>query len=90
MSTFKSDFQSATVAFRWTLYTFLRTYKSKFINQTLWRFPLKDLSIDEMVGPDALAAVRPTGVYLLDFFCSSIQFVVLLSPYLFFNFFFIS
>ena len=25
---------------------------------------------------------RPTGVYLLDFFCSSIQFNLLLSPYL--------
>ena len=29
-----------------------------------------------------LGAVRPTGVYLLDFFCSGIQFYVLLSPYL--------
>ena len=26
--------------------------------------------------------VRPTEVYLLDFFCSSIQFYLLLSPYL--------
>ena len=26
--------------------------------------------------------VRPTGAYLLDFFCSSIQFYLLLSPYL--------
>ena len=26
--------------------------------------------------------VRPTGVYLLHFFCSSIQFYLLLSPYL--------
>ena len=43
---------------------------------------LKDLSIDEMVGADALAVVRPTGVYLLDFFCSGIQFYLLLSPYL--------
>ena len=25
--------------------------------------------------------VRPTGVYLLDFFCSGIQFDLLLSPY---------
>ena len=25
--------------------------------------------------------VGPTGVYLLDFFCSSIQFYLLLSPY---------
>ena len=29
-----------------------------------------------------LAVVRPTRVYLLDFFCSGIQFYVLLSPYL--------
>ena len=43
---------------------------------------LRDLSIDEMVGPDALAVCRPTGVYLLDFFCSGIQFYLLLSPYL--------
>ena len=33
-------------------------------------------------GPDAFAVVRPTGVYLLDFFCSGIQFYLLLSPYL--------
>ena len=33
-------------------------------------------------GPDALAVVRPTRVYLLDFFCSSNPFYVLLSPYL--------
>ena len=37
-----------------------------------------DLSIDEM----AFSVVRPTGVYLLDFFCSGIQFYLLLSPYL--------
>ena len=30
---------------------------------------------------DALAAVRPTRVNLLDFFCSGIQFYLLLSPY---------
>ena len=34
----------------------------------------KDFSIDEIVGPDALAAVRPTWVYLLDFFCPGIYF----------------
>ena len=28
--------------------------------------------------------VGPSGVYLLDFFCSSIQFYLLLSPYLYF------
>ena len=32
--------------------------------------------------PDALAVVRPTGVYLLDFFGSGIQFHLLLNPYL--------
>ena len=31
---------------------------------------------------DGLAVVRPTGVYLLDFFCSGIQFYVLLGPFL--------
>ena len=35
--------------------------------------------------PDALAVVRPTGGYLLDFFCSGIQFYLLLSPYLCFT-----
>ena len=33
-------------------------------------------------GPDVLAVVRPTGIYLLDFFCSGIQFYLLLNPYL--------
>ena len=28
--------------------------------------------------------VGPTGFYLLDFFCSGIQFYLLLSPYLYF------
>ena len=31
---------------------------------------------------EGLAVVRPTGVFLLDFFCSGIQFYLLLSPYL--------
>ena len=35
-----------------------------------------------LLGPDALAVVRPTGVYVLNLFCSGIQFYVLLSPYL--------
>ena len=30
-----------------------------------------------MEGSDVLAVVRPTRVYLLDFFCSGIQFYVL-------------
>ena len=34
------------------------------------------------LGPDALAVVRPTEVYLLDFFYSGIQFFLLSSPYL--------
>ena len=37
-----------------------------------------------------LAVVRPTGVYLLDFFCSDIQFYLLFSPYLCFISVFIS
>ena len=32
--------------------------------------------------PDTLAVVRTTGVYLLNFFCSGVQFYLLLSPYL--------
>ena len=32
------------------------------------------------LGPNALAVTRPTGVCLLDFFYSSIQIYVLLSP----------
>ena len=37
--------------------------------------------------PGALAVVRPTRVYLLDFFGSGIQFYVHLGPYLCFIFF---
>ena len=44
---------------------------------------LKTYLLMRWYGPDALAVVRPmTGVYLLDFFCSSIQFYVVMSPYL--------
>ena len=43
---------------------------------------LKTYLLMKWYGPDALAVVRPTGVYLLDFFCSSILFYVLLSYYL--------
>ena len=35
-----------------------------------------------MVGPDALAVVRPTRAYLLVSLCSGIQFYLLLSIYL--------
>ena len=34
-----------------------------------------------MVGADALAVCQANRVYLLDFFCSGIQFYFLLSPY---------
>ena len=31
--------------------------------------------------PDVVSMVGPTGILLLDFFCSGVQFHVLLSPY---------
>ena len=34
-----------------------------------------------LLSYDALAVARPTGVYLLHFFCSGIQFYLLLSPF---------
>ena len=43
---------------------------------------LKTYLLMRLVGHDALSVVRPKGVYLLDFFCSGIQFYLLLSPYL--------
>ena len=52
-----------------------------------WDFTLYDGSdlrtylLMRWLGPNALA-VRPTRVYLLDFFCSGIPFYVLLSSYL--------
>ena len=42
---------------------------------------LKTYLLMRWYGPDALAVIRPVGVYLLDFFCSGIQFNLLLSPY---------
>ena len=50
--------------------------------QTLWRFPLKDLSIDEMVGAWCFVCCQahrglPVGCLLLRY-----QFYLLLSPYL--------
>ena len=50
---------------------------------------LKTYQLIMWQGPDALAVVRPTRVYMLDFFCSGIQFYVLLSPYLGFFFYFL-
>ena len=46
------------------------------------RSDLKTYLLMRWYGPDALAVVRPTRVYLLDFFCSCIQFYVQLTPYL--------
>ena len=43
---------------------------------------IKDLSIDEMVGPDALAVCRAHQGLPVGYFCSGIQFYLLLSPYL--------
>ena len=63
-----ATFLSSLIARRWVGY------------QSLLRFRLGDLSVDEMVGPGALTVVRPTGVYLLDFFCIGVQFYLLLGP----------
>ena len=58
-----------------------------------WDFRLYDSSdlktylLIRWYGPDALADVRPTGVYLFDLFCSSTQFYVPLNHYLCFIFF---
>ena len=46
---------------------------------------LKTYLLIRLWGPDVLAVVRPTGVYLLDFFCTGIQFYLLLSLYLCFT-----
>ena len=43
---------------------------------------LKTYLLMRWYGSDALAVVRPTRFYLLDFFCSGIQFYLLLSRYL--------
>ena len=40
------------------------------------------MSVCQWKEPDALAVVSSIGVCLWDFVCSSIQFYVLLSPYL--------
>ena len=52
--------------------------------------PLKTYLLMRWLGPDALAVVTTTGVYLLDYLCSGIQFNLLLSTYLCFFSFFIS
>ena len=45
-------------------------------------FDLKTYLLMRWQWTDALAVVRPAGLYLLDFFCSGIQFYLLLSPYI--------
>ena len=42
---------------------------------------LKTYLLMRWLGPDALAVCQAHRVYLLDFFCSGIQFNLLLSPY---------
>ena len=49
----------------------------------------------QVTTPDALAVVRPTGVYLLDFFCSVFSFIYCsllifaLSPFLYVDLYFL-
>ena len=70
----------------WSTQTWLATVLSSLIaRRWFWLHlydgaKLKTYLLMRWYGPDALAVVRPTCVYLLDFFCSCIQFYVLLSP----------
>ena len=48
-------------------------------------YDLKTYLLMRWQGTNPLAVVRPTGLYLLDLFCSGIQFYLLLSPYICFN-----
>ena len=50
--------------------------------QTLWRYRLKDLSIDAMVGDWSFGCCQTHRGNLFFFFCSGIQFYILFSPYL--------
>ena len=43
--------------------------------------PMESISLNSFVLLEHLAMLLTTGVYLLDFFCSGIQFNLLLSPY---------
>ena len=55
-----------------------RFYDGSDLNTFLW---MRDL------GPDVVPVVGPMGLYLLDFFNSSVQLYILLCPYLCFIFF---
>ena len=58
----------------WSTHSLLATLLSSLIArwweglQTLWRSDLKTYLLMAWWGPDALAVVRSTGVYLLDYF----------------------
>ena len=71
-----------------TLMNFLKVKVSFTLTNVFHDFRLYDSSdlktylLMRWQRADALAVVRPTGVYLLDFFCLGIQFYLLLSPYL--------
>ena len=49
--------------------------------RTIWILGNNDKEIKEKLYFILWLFVGPTGVYLLDFFCSGIQFNLLLSPY---------
>ena len=42
---------------------------------------MKEFGLEKIIF-DKMTSMRTSGVYLLDFFCSGIQFYLLLSPYL--------
>ena len=63
----------------------IRTHDLPLQKRTLYQLSyrgVKTYLLMRWQGPDALAVVRSNGVYLLDFFCSGIQFYLLLSHYL--------
>ena len=72
----------------WSIQSLLATLLSSLIAhwwvglQTLWRFQLKDLSIDEMLRAWCFGCYQAHWVYLLDFICSRIQLYLPLSHYL--------
>ena len=72
----------------WSTHSLLATLLSSLIArwwdglQTLWRFRLKDLSINGMVGTWCFGCCQVHGGLPVGLFCSSIQFNLLLSLYL--------
>ena len=51
----------------------------KSVTAYIYGFLFNCMVVGQVVGQ---AVCQPTGVYLLDFFCSGNQFYLLLSPYL--------